>query len=223
MWVICIIACSMMQVLITAGPTREHIDPVRYISNHSSGKMGIALADEFALRGWQVVLVKGPTLVLPQVHGIKVVDVESAAEMFEATSIYFQQSDVVIFAAAVADYTPKYPSSLKIKKKEQEMTLELVKTVDIAGTLGKSKRSGQTVIGFALETDHELENAEQKLAKKNFDAVVLNSMQDAGAGFQYDTNRITIIDNTGNVIEYPLKTKAEVAKDIADYVLKRRG
>lgn len=213
----------MIQVLITAGPTREHIDPVRYISNHSSGKMGIALADEFASRGYQVVLVKGPTSVLPKSHGIKVVDVESAAEMLEATASYFHQSDVVIFAAAVADYTPKYPSVLKIKKKEQELNLELVKTVDIAGTLSKSKQPNQTIIGFALETDHEIENAEQKLIKKNFDAVVLNSMQDAGAGFQYDTNRITIIDNAGNTLEYPLKTKAEVAKDIADYVLTRRG
>ena len=209
-----------MKVLITAGPTQEPIDPVRYISNHSSGKMGIAIAEHFAKKGNEVILVKGPTALKSSHPGIKEVNVVSAAEMYTACAQYFEASDVIVFAAAVADYTPKTVSDKKIKKKENEFVLELVKTKDIAAELGKLKTDKQLSVGFALETDNEFDNAQQKLAKKNFDFVVLNSMQDAGAGFKHDTNKITIIDKAGNVVKFDLKTKAEVAADIVDYTYK---
>lgn len=209
-----------MKILITAGPTQEPIDPVRFISNHSSGKMGIALAEEFAARGNEVVLIKGPTELTAMNPRIKTVSVTTAEEMFTAASQYFPVSNVIVFAAAVADYTPKNPSSVKIKKKENELVLELVKTKDIALELSRSKNQNQITVGFALETDNELEHAKEKLAKKSFDFIVLNSMRDAGAGFKTDTNKISILDKHGNTTTFDLKPKTEAAKDIADYVQK---
>ena len=208
------------KILITAGPTREPIDPVRYISNFSTGKMGIALADECTLRGADVILVKGPTNIKPSNEKVKVIDVTTAAEMYEACSQYFDESDVIIFAAAVADYTPKHPANTKIKKKEDDFMLELIKTKDIAYELGKRKKTGQINVGFALETDNEMENAIGKLEKKNLDLIVLNSLQDAGAGFQHDTNKITIVDKSRNVVKFGLKSKTEVAEDIINYIQK---
>ena len=208
------------KVLITAGPTREPIDPVRYISNFSTGKMGIALADECARRGGEVILIKGPTQVKPDNKNIKVIDVSSAAEMYDACVQYFGESDVIIFAAAVADYTPKHPANTKIKKKENDFMLELIKTKDIAYELGRTKKDGQLTVGFALETDNEMENALSKLEKKNLDMIVLNSLQDAGAGFQHDTNKVTIVDKSRNVVKFELKSKAEVAEDIINYIQK---
>lgn len=206
------------KILITAGPTREPIDPVRYISNFSTGKMGIALAEVCSRRGGTVTLVKGPTQAYSIPPGITVVEVVSAADMYRACAQYFAGCDVIIFAAAVADYTPKHPATTKIKKQESEFTLELVKTKDIAYELGRSKRDGQVCVGFALETDNELENARSKLDKKNLDMIVLNSLKDEGAGFQHDTNKITIVDKKGNVVTFDLKAKSDVASDIIDYI-----
>lgn len=206
------------QILITAGPTREAIDPVRYISNHSTGKMGIAIAEAFAALGAEVILVKGPTNEKTDSDRILTIDVNSAAEMYEACKQYFAQSDVVIFAAAVADYTPKYPASNKIKKVGDELMLELVKTKDIAYELGKLKSKGQILAGFALETDDELQNAKAKLEKKNFDLIILNSLRDKGAGFGHDTNKISILDIQGNITKFELKSKKEVAHDIVSYI-----
>jgi len=209
-----------MKVLITAGPTHEPIDPVRFIGNHSSGKMGIAIAEEFAYRENEVILVKGATHLNPINNSIKQIKTNTASEMFEACKQYFSWADVIVFAAAVADYTPKFPSETKIKKKEEEFSIELIKTKDIAAELGKLKREEQFIVGFALETNNELANAVEKLRKKNFDFIVLNSMQDKGAGFQKDTNKIAIIDREGNVTKFDLKEKKEVAKDIVEYVHK---
>ena len=209
-----------MKVLITAGPTHEPIDPVRFVGNRSSGKMGIAIAEEFAARGFDVTLVKGPTQLKAQNPKILEIDVETAQQMYETCAQYFTLNDVIVFAAAVADYTPKHPSAIKIKKKENEFSIEMVKTKDIAGELGQLKQPHQVIVGFALETDHEMEHAAEKLAKKNLDFIVLNSVNDAGAGFQHDTNKVTIIDNSGKVTKFDLKPKTEVARDIADYVSK---
>src|SRR4051812_25089410 len=173
-----------MKVLITAGPTFEPIDPVRFIGNRSSGKMGIAIAEEFAKEGNEVILIKGATELNPVNKSIQQVKVQTAAEMFAACKQYFPSADVIVFAAAVADYTPKFPSETKIKKNAEEFVLELVKTKDIAGELGKQKQGNQIIVGFALETDNEEANAKDKLKKKNFDFIVLNSMRDEGAGFQ---------------------------------------
>jgi phosphopantothenoylcysteine decarboxylase/phosphopantothenate--cysteine ligase len=211
---------SSKKVLITAGPTREPIDPVRYISNFSTGKMGIALAEECARRGAEVILVKGPTQIKPDNEKIKVIDVVTAAEMYEACVQYFSESDVIIFAAAVADYTPKFPANTKIKKKEDDFMLELIKTKDIAYELGELKKPGHIHVGFALETDNEMENAKSKLVKKNLDMIVLNSLQDAGAGFQHNTNKVTIVDKSGNVVKFDLKSKTDVADDIINYIQK---
>ena len=209
-----------MKVLITAGPTHEPIDPVRFVGNRSSGKMGIAIAEEFAARGFEVTLVKGPTHLKAENPKILEIEVETAQQMYETCAQYFTLNDVIVFAAAVADYTPKHPSAIKIKKKESEFSIEMVKTKDIAGELGQLKKPGQVIVGFALETDHEMEHAAEKLGKKNLDFIVLNSVNDAGAGFQYDTNKVTIIDNSGKVTKFDLKPKTEVARDIADYVFK---
>ena len=208
------------KILITAGPTYEPIDPVRFIGNRSSGKMGIAIAEEFAKAGNEVTLVKGATELNPANASIKQIKVQTAAEMLEACAQYFSSADVIVFAAAVADYTPKFKSETKIKKKDEEFSLELIKTKDIAAELGKKKKVNQVIVGFALETDNEEENAKDKLKRKNFDFIVLNSMRDEGAGFQTDTNKITIIDKEGNVSKFDLKTKEEVAKDIVEYVNK---
>lgn len=206
-----------MKVLVTAGPTFEPIDPVRFVGNYSSGKMGIAIAEEFAARGADVVLVKGPTPLTASHPNVMQVPVQTAEQMLEACRQYFADMDVVVFAAAVADYKPKTISEIKIKKSEPTFTIEMVKTVDVAATLGELKKDGQILIGFALETNNELEHAAGKLKKKKLDFIVLNSLQDEGAGFRHDTNKITIIDKQGNVVNFDLKPKTEVAKDIVDY------
>jgi phosphopantothenoylcysteine decarboxylase / phosphopantothenate---cysteine ligase len=206
------------KILITAGPTREPIDPVRFISNYSSGKMGIALAEQAQQSGAEVTLILGPTELKPENGEIKVIPVRTASEMYEAVAQYFPLSDVIIFAAAVADYTPKNPATKKIKKNEDELALELIKTKDIASEMGKLKRHGQFTVGFALETDAEMENAFSKLRKKNLDFIVLNSLRDSGAGFQSDTNKVSILDKSGNVFKFDLKPKTEVAQDILNYI-----
>lgn len=208
------------KVLITAGPTQEPIDPVRFISNHSSGKMGFAIAEAFEMAGADVTLVSGP-VAIPSPKGVKVEKVQSAKQMFEATAKYFAESDIVVLSAAVADYTPLHVADKKIKKKEDVFNIELTKTTDIAATLGQQKKTGQIIVGFALETDNEFENAKGKLERKNFDFVVLNSLQDSGAGFRYDTNKIKIIDREGNVFDFDLKTKKEVAQDILETVKRK--
>jgi phosphopantothenoylcysteine decarboxylase/phosphopantothenate--cysteine ligase len=206
------------RVLITAGPTQEPIDPVRYISNHSTGKMGYAIAKSFAQAGASVTLVSGPTaLPLPD-SSIERVNVRSAQEMFAAAQAVFPSADVVVLNAAVADYTPAHPADQKIKKKEAQFSLELAKTVDIAATLGSQKRPDQLMMGFALETNNERENAVKKLHAKNLDWIVLNSLRDAGAGFGHDTNKITVMDKEGQIHEFGLKSKDEVAQDLVDLI-----
>lgn len=207
-------------VLITAGPTYEKIDPVRFIGNYSSGKMGYALAEECAMRGAKVILVSGPVNLTPIHNNIKLIQVESAAEMLEACKKVFTQSDIAIFCAAVADFTPEYQEGQKIKREKGEQFLRLIPTKDIAAVLGKMKNKKQKTIGFALETNHEIENATEKLHKKNLDFIVLNSLQNPGAGFQYDTNQISIITQNER-IDFPLKTKKEVAKDIIQILCER--
>ena len=211
---------SGKRVLITAGPTQESIDPVRYISNHSTGKMGYAIAGAFAKAGAEVTLVSGPTaLPLPD-PSVQRIDVRSARQMFEATQAAFADADVLVLSAAVADYTPAHPADRKIKKKEDHFSLGLTKTTDIAATLGAQKRSGQWLMGFALETDNERENAVKKLHDKNLDWIVLNSLRDAGAGFGHDTNKITVIDRAGETHEFALKPKTDIAQDLVDLVTK---
>jgi len=207
------------KVMITAGPTHEIIDPIRFIGNHSSGKMGFALAEAMAQLGAAVSLVSGPSQQQTVHSNIKVLPVVSAHEMYEQANAIFPQCDIAIFAAAVADYTPKIKQSKKIKKKETWLNLELVKTKDIAKELSKLKTQDQITVGFALETDQEEANALKKLKEKNLDIIVLNSLRDKGAGFQYDTNKISIIDHNQNVESFDLKTKSAVAQDIADKIV----
>ncbi|MCF8247396.1 MAG: bifunctional phosphopantothenoylcysteine decarboxylase/phosphopantothenate--cysteine ligase CoaBC [Saprospiraceae bacterium] len=207
------------KVLITAGPTYEAIDPVRFIGNRSSGKMGVAIAEQFAERGAEVTLVLGPSKLNPQHPNVTTVKVESAQQMYEASVKHFEKMDIAVLSAAVADYRPANVAEQKIKKKGEGMTIELEKTPDIAASLGKMKRKGQFIVGFALETNNELKNASEKLMKKNFDFIVLNSLQDAGAGFNFDTNKITILHRDNKRKDFELKTKAEVAVDIVDEVL----
>lgn len=203
------------KVLITAGPTREKIDPVRFISNYSTGKMGYALADEAARRGAEVVVVSGPVEVRPKNSNVKVVAVESTVQMLEACEAEFPTSDIAIMCAAVADYAPVNVKDHKIKREsESTMTLELKSNPDIAATLGREKREGQRLVGFALETDNEIEHAQAKLARKNLDMIVMNSLRRPDAGFATDTNHITIIKSDGERYEYDTKPKTEVAKDI---------
>ncbi len=209
------------KVLITAGPTQEAIDPVRYISNHSTGKMGYALARAFALGGADVTLVSGPTALPIPEKTIDLVKVKSAKEMFDATTEHFKTADIIIFSAAVADYTPAQVSDRKIKKKEATFNIALTKTTDIAATLGSQKQPHQLIIGFALETDHELENAIGKIASKNLDFIVLNSLNDKGAGFAHDTNKISVINKNGVVRAFDLKSKQAVAQDIMQIVIDR--
>ena len=209
------------RVVITAGPTVEPIDPVRFISNRSSGKMGYALARAFSNAGCDVTLISGPTDLTMSDSPIHLIKVESASEMFEATKKAFESAELIIYAAAVADYTPRTISSQKIKKQGDGMGLDLVKTIDIAGTLGKDKKPNQLMIGFALETENELEYAISKLERKNLDYIILNSLRDSGAGFAHDTNKITVIDSKKKVLEFALKSKDEVAQDILNIVTKR--
>lgn len=208
------------KVLITAGPTFEPIDPVRFIGNHSTGKMGYAIADRMDALGAKVILVSGPSQQLANPI-IQVEKVHCAREMYEHCRKYFSQSDIIVFAAAVSDYAPKEKATQKIKKKDQNLQLELVKTKDIAAELGKGKKPHQLTVGFALETENERSNALQKLKKKNFDLVVLNSLNDIGAGFFHDTNKVTIIDKDNNINEFELKSKLEVAKDIVEAIITR--
>lgn len=206
------------KVLITAGPTQEAIDPVRFISNHSSGKMGIALAEELYSRGAAVTLVLGPSAqAVPQ--GIEVIPVQSAAEMYKACDQHFADSDIAIMSAAVADYTPVNVAANKIKKSSDTFSLELTKTTDILKSLGEKKKSHQWLVGFALETEHEKAHALKKLESKNADMIVLNSLNDKGAGFGHDTNKITIFDRKGNEYGFDTKSKKQVAKDIVNTLI----
>lgn len=207
------------KVLVTAGPTHEQIDLVRYISNHSSGKMGTAIAEEFARRGAMVDLILGPTSQHLTVPGITVYEVKSAEEMYRASLEKFPEADIAVMSAAVADYTPAVISSEKIKKEGNTLTLELIKTKDILSSLGRIKDEHQFLVGFALENINEREYAIGKLKSKNADMIVLNSLQDEGAGFGYDTNKITIFDRNGSEYPYENKPKQQVAKDIVDRIV----
>jgi phosphopantothenoylcysteine decarboxylase/phosphopantothenate--cysteine ligase len=206
-------------VLITAGPTQEKLDPVRFISNHSSGKMGYALARELAGRGANVNLVSGPTDLKIDHPAINLIGVISADEMFNTCNSLYDKSDIAIFAAAVSDYRPSKSEPEKIKKSGEEISIRLKKNPDIAGELGKKKKKNQINVGFALETNNEFEHAALKLNEKNFDFIVLNSLRDDGAGFSSDTNKITILDETGRIKNFSLKQKDLVAKDIVDFLL----
>jgi phosphopantothenoylcysteine decarboxylase/phosphopantothenate--cysteine ligase len=206
--------------LITAGPTYEAIDPVRFIGNHSSGKMGFAIAETAAQLGAEVVLISGPTALKLENDFVKIIRVTSAEEMYNATHEHFDKSDVAILSAAVADYRPSEIASEKIKKKDTELTLRLSKTKDILASLGEIKKN-QFLVGFALETENEEENAKLKLKKKNLDLIVLNSLRDKGAGFQTDTNKITLIGKDNKMLPFPVKPKKEVAKDILEYIIEQ--
>ncbi len=207
------------KVLITAGPTQEPIDPVRYLTNASSGKMGYALADEAAQRGAQVELISGPVSLEINHSAITVTSVTTAEEMIEAAQERFSKTNISIFAAAVSDYAPTQKYSQKIKKKDDTLTLTLRKNPDIAQTLGKRKTEGQILIGFALETNNEITHAYQKLKKKNLDIVVLNSLNDAGAGFGHDTNQVSLLNRKNtDILKFNLKDKADVARDIWNFI-----
>ena len=207
------------KVLITVGPSREAIDPVRYISNHSSGKMGYAIADVLLQLGAKVIVVSGPVCLSLQHPNLRLIEVSSASEMYEACCRYFQEIDIAVFAAAVADYRPETVATHKIKKDESSFLIKMTNNVDIAFEFGKVKTSEQLSIGFALETNNELAHATAKLEKKNFDVVVLNSMKDANATFGYNTNRITIVDKNRQPKAFPLKSKTEVAADIVNEII----
>ena len=213
-------ALSGKRALVTAGPTYERIDPVRYIGNFSSGKMGYAIADALSNAGAEVTLISGPVgALLPQNSDIKIIKVESAQEMLEACKAAWTQSDIAIMSAAVADYRVANASDKKIKREGNSIPeIILAKNPDIAASLGETKQPNQLLIGFALETDNEVNNAADKLKRKNLDAIVLNSLRDNGAGFGVDTNKITIIGRDGAQETYPLKSKQEVAADIVNYI-----
>lgn len=206
-------------ILITAGPTYESIDPVRFIGNHSSGKMGYALAEVAASLGAQVKLISGPVSIKTNNEAIQVIDVSTAEEMYKASHEFFNNCDIAILSAAVADFTPKTVASQKIKKGKDCLTLELTKTKDILTSLSKIKKR-QFLVGFALETQNELENAKTKLKKKNLDLIVLNSLNDQGAGFKINTNKITLISKDNKIIPYEVKSKKEVAFDILKYIIR---
>lgn len=212
---------SGKKVLITAGPTYEAIDPVRFVGNHSSGKMGYALAKSFADQGAQVQLVSGPSSEQLAHPLVQITRVRSASEMYEACLKVYQETDITVLSAAVADYKPIHVSSQKIKKRSGEMHLELEKTVDIAQSLGDQKRMGQFTVGFALETENERDNAQEKLERKHFDLIVLNSLNDHGAGFGHDTNKISIFAKDGSYRDFEIKSKQDVALDIVEEVIAR--
>ena len=207
------------KALVTAGPTHEALDPVRFIGNNSSGKMGFAIAEELANMGADVELVVGPTYLSVYSDKVKVTRVTSAEDMYNACVSHFPSSDITVLSAAVADYRPIHKADQKIKKSESSMTIELTKTRDIAAELGKQKKANQFVVGFALETENETANAEKKIVAKNFDLIVLNSLNDKGAGFAYDTNKVTLIDRAGRKKEFSLKSKKDVAKDIVNAIV----
>ncbi len=208
------------KVLVTAGPTYESIDPVRFIGNHSSGKMGIAIAQEAAARGAEVILVLGPTHLSLQQPNIQTIKVQNAAEMFEAVNHEFDAADIIIMAAAVADFTPEQTATQKIKKSGKTMTLQLRATKDILASLGQKKSGDQILVGFAMETENEKANALKKLHQKNLDFIVLNSLREKNAGFKHDTNKVSILTQAGEIIDFPLKTKKAVAGDIFDLIAK---
>ena len=215
------------KAIVTAGPTYEPIDPVRFIGNHSSGKMGIAIAKELQARGADVTLIIGPTPIdiSANINGMSVVKVKTADEMYKATTGAFEKADIAVLSAAVADFTPIAPVKEKIKKNpesdlEEKFTVELIKTKDILKSLGEKKKAGQVLVGFALETNNEKQNARAKLQNKNADMIVLNSLNDAGAGFGYDTNKITIFEKEGEEFEFEAKSKTAVAKDIVDSIIR---
>jgi phosphopantothenoylcysteine decarboxylase/phosphopantothenate--cysteine ligase len=207
------------RVLITAGPTHESIDPVRFIGNHSSGKMGVAIAKELAQRGAEVNLILGPSGLEVSLQGVRVLRVESAEEMFKACMEKFPYSDIAVMSAAVADYRPLKQSKEKLKKNNSTLTLELTRTKDILQSLGKMKRKDQILVGFALENQHEREYALAKLTDKNADIIVLNSLNEEGAGFGYDTNKVVIFERGGQEFQYERKPKQQVAKDIVDRIV----
>lgn len=212
------------KVMITAGPTYEKIDPVRFIGNYSSGKMGYALAEECAERGAEVVLISGPVSIKAHHPSIKVVSVESAQQMHDAALLAFADSDAAIMCAAVADYAPVVVADKKIKREKDDIpVIELKKNPDIAAALGKIKKPGQMLVGFALETDNEMANAQSKLERKNLDMIVLNSLADKQAGFGVDTNKVTIIEKDGKVHSYEVKPKKEVAADIVDLITAKQN
>jgi phosphopantothenoylcysteine decarboxylase/phosphopantothenate--cysteine ligase len=207
------------KVLVTAGPTYESIDPVRFIGNHSSGRMGFAIAETFARQGAQVTLITGPTELQESNTNIKRIDVTSAEDMFEKTVKSFEKADIAVMSAAVADYTPEKVSITKIKKNGDELQLKLKKTKDILAELGRKKTKKQVLVGFALETDNEVQNAIKKLHAKNLDFIVLNSLKAKGAGFGHSTNKVSIIDRNGTQTDYKLKSKSEVALDIVNKIM----
>ena len=207
------------KVMITAGPTYEKIDPVRFIGNYSSGKMGYALAENCAERGAEVTLISGPVNISTVNPNIRRINVESAEEMYNTAMSEFTSADAAILCAAVADFTPETVADHKIKREKDDLVIRLKPTHDIAAALGKLKTDKQLMVGFALETNDELDNAKGKLERKNLDFIVLNSLNDKGAGFRHDTNKITIVDRE-KMTEYPLKSKKEVAADIVDYMSK---
>lgn len=212
---------SGKKVLITAGPTYEKIDPVRFVGNYSSGKMGFALAEACALQGAEVTLVSGPVMLQTKHPAIRRIDVESAQEMYDAATSHFPEADITILSAAVADFTPETTADKKIKRKGDELVLNLRPTQDIAAALGTLKKDNQLLVGFALETDNEVQNAQSKMERKNLDFIVLNSLQDKGAGFRVDTNKITILDRQQGTTAYDVKTKQEVAEDIVEYIVRK--
>ncbi len=206
------------RVLLTAGPTYEKIDPVRFIGNYSSGKMGFALAENFAERGAEVILVAGPVPLQTRHPRIRRINVESAAEMYDAVMGESESCQIIVSCAAVADFRPKHREAAKIKRGKEDLVLELEPTADIAAALGAKKKAGQLLVGFALETNDEECHAIQKLHNKNLDLIVLNSLQDANACFGYDTNKVTLIDRSGQPSHYALKSKQEVAEDIVNKI-----
>ncbi|MBC7721856.1 MAG: bifunctional phosphopantothenoylcysteine decarboxylase/phosphopantothenate--cysteine ligase CoaBC [Pedobacter sp.] len=209
------------QVLVTAGPTYEAIDPVRFIGNHSSGKMGFAIAEELYMRGANVILVTGRTHETLSYKGIQRIDVTNANDMFNVCQSHFSKSDIAVMSAAVADYTPTEVATEKVKKKEDNWQINLTKTKDILYSLGQIKQPHQFIVGFALETNNEKQNALAKLKHKNADCIVLNSLKDGNAGFGFDTNKITILDKSGEEIVFNLKPKKEVATDIVSFIISK--
>lgn len=207
------------KVFITAGPTYEPIDPVRFIGNRSSGKMGVALANAFLNEGYIVVMALGPVSIqVPQHPNLTVHRVETAAQMYQVFCDYISWYDIAVFAAAVADYTPAHPAAEKIKKKEDTFSIALTKTKDILAEAGKNKKEHQLLVGFALETNNSVDYAKEKLIKKNADIIILNTLEDQGAGFKHDTNKISILDKRDNLIKFEVKSKEEVALDILEFI-----
>lgn len=207
-------------VVITGGPTYEAIDPVRFIGNHSSGKTGVILADECARRGADVTLILGPSIHKPNNPKVRVISIQSADQMLEATQLLWSSCDVGIFSAAVADYRPKVQADQKIKKNTENLTIELVKNPDILAWAGRTKRKNQYLVGFALETNNEIENGRSKLKRKHLDLLILNSLNDKGAGFGHDTNKVTFIKPSNKLINFELKQKSQMAIDIVDEIEK---